>query len=156
MGQRSYWTVLNGIVCTSQWLLMTRNLEESGRERILVCACKTLIFMLSYFFLSCTFFFLFLHSFSFLLHCFLSFLPIPSLSSYSHKTVIGVTRYSPSSEAPVVFPESLTDLENTTYAGSITAQITIPASALAERQEGGGRYYHVITKRENKIKSTIP
>lgn len=57
------------------------------------------------------------------------------------KTVIGVTRFSPSSEAPVVFPESLADLENTTYAGSITAQITIPASLLAERQEGEGSYY---------------
>lgn len=156
MGQRSYWTVLNGIVCTSQWLLMTRNLEESGRERILVCEYETLSHSCSRNsfclgpLLSISSFF------SFLLHCFLSLLSIPSLSSYSHKTVIGVTRYSPSSEAPVVFPESLTDLENTTYAGSIAAQITIPASALAERQEGGGRYYHVITKRENTIKSTTP
>lgn len=98
--------------------------------------------------LSCTcycnspFLYLFLSiSFSLLLPTtFFILLPLPFLSSYPYNTVIGVTRYSPSSDTSVVFPESSADLENTTYAGSITAQITIPASLLAERQEGGGRY----------------
>ena len=53
--------------------------------------------------------------------------------------VVGVIRYSNSSNASsVTFPESLDELQNTTYSNAITAQISIPSDLLLERKAEGG------------------
>ena len=60
---------------------------------------------------------------------------------YEFELVIGVIRHSAMLNASsVTFPESLDELENTSYS-AITAQISIPSTLLLDRKAEGGRYH---------------
>ena len=58
--------------------------------------------------------------------------------------VLGVIRFSASSNSSsLTFPESLHELQNTSFSRAINAQISIPSSLLIERKAKGGILYLV-------------